>query len=144
MQRKLVILWLVLVALFAGFAFINGGNVVHGDGFYWGCAWHDAIEFGALGAAIATMIMVGSFAIASVRSYGLGKGQAIGLIGISSVASAILPPIAMACTGFFGSGDDALTVPFVAFLTIGTGIFGFVVLALCILLVRKKSPSSQD
>jgi hypothetical protein len=144
LQRRLVIVWFVMVALFAGFAFINGGNIVHGDEFYWNSAWHDAIEFGALGAAVATMITVGSFAITGVRLHGLGKGRAISLIGISAAVSAILPPIATACTGIFGSGDDALTIPFVAFFTICTGIFGFVVLTLCVLLVQKKSPPSQD
>jgi TRAP-type C4-dicarboxylate transport system permease large subunit len=138
---KLVIIWLVLVALFASYGFIAGGTIVYGDSFYWGNARDVAVQMGSIGIAVATMTSVGLHAIISVRKYDLEKKRAVGLLAIASVISAILPPLIMACSGLFGSGDSVLTIPFTAFLTICVAVVGFVSLTLCVLLVSKKTSS---
>jgi hypothetical protein len=135
LRLKLFIIWLVVIALFTGYGFYTGGNVVYGDRFYWSNAIHDAIGLAAFGVTVATLIAVGTFAIVNVRSYGLGKGRAVSLIATSLIVSIIFPPIAAVCTGLFGSGDDA---PSEIFLSVCTSVVGFVALALSICFARQK------
>ncbi|HEY3930832.1 MAG TPA: hypothetical protein VGM58_00510 [Verrucomicrobiae bacterium] len=144
LRLKLFIFWLVVIALFTGYGFYTGGNVVYGDRFYWSNAIHDAIGLAAFGVTVATLIAVGTFAIVNVRSYGLGKGRAVSLIATSLIISIIFPPIVAACTGLFGSGDDALFLPSEIFLSICTSVVGFAALALYICFARRKTTISQD
>jgi hypothetical protein len=130
--------WLALVALPAAYGLIKGGTFLSGGGFDWDDAWQSAIGYGALGMIAATLIVPGLFAVIQVRS-GLGRGFGILIVTISSIFAGAIPPFLVKHSGYYSSGDAGMTVPlFLAPLAAVSGLFGFIVLAFCVALVRRK------
>ena len=139
--KKLVIIGLVIVALFAAVGFIWGGYPTsYGEGFSCRDGLTGAVGLGALGAAIATWVTVGWHAVISVRAHALRRGCAVEMIAGACVVSAILPllpQIIMACLGHPPSGEAAMGTAMVLPLYMKCVGAVFVLLTLCVLFVPK-------
>ena len=115
----LCIIWLVLVGLFAAFGFVSPGIY---------SASQAAVGDGALGIGVATVVVVGLFVLIRVRAHNLGRGVGVMLIAIASVLAAVLPPIIMARSGFYSTGEASSVPGFAGLITMAGGVLAFVVL----------------
>lgn len=138
-SRTLIILWLVLIALFSGSGFFWSAHEgqIYGEPFDFSEGVSGLLIYGGIGLTIATSLATGLYVIGRVRVKSLTKIAGIELLLFGSGVSALIPPVAMACTGLF-TGENALAIYFQAVITVGIGVLAFVAFAIALLCVRRK------
>ena len=86
---KLILLWCVTVAAFAGVGFYSPGAQIQGDSFSTRAAVQGAVLLGGLGVGIATCLTIALFILNRVQTNRLRKGWAVLWLAVSSIVSSI-------------------------------------------------------
>ena len=96
---KIVLLWLFVVAVFAGYGFLNSGNQLRRDSFSTALAIEGAILMGSLGVGVATCIAAGLMILANVQANRITKFAGVLHLVTSSFVSTIATPVTVLLLG---------------------------------------------
>jgi hypothetical protein len=144
--RVLIILWLLLVGLFASYGFFVPGHEgqLYGTPFDYGLAWEATLVYAGIGFTLATCLTVSLYAVQRLRAKSFTGFAAILLVFLCSAVAAFIPPFVMACSGRY-HGESTLAIAYVAAYTVGIGLVGFVLfdIAVLILYFRKRDALSE-
>jgi hypothetical protein len=146
--RRFILLWFVLAALFDAIGFYLGGLLTDTEMYsfdFW-CDSHRVfgvvealIVYGGIGFTAATCIVIGLRLVSRISCGALKRSSAVLAALITSVVSAVIPPIVLLCVCSSDlHGEGAITLVFQAMWTLGIGIFTFVAFSIGFLCIRNR------
>src|SRR2546430_13617526 len=97
-----ILLWLIIVAGYTGFGFLEGQGPVHSLD-----RVEQLVAFVAMGVGSASNIIAGLVVIAKLRAKRLGKGIAVGMFFAFGVASIIIPLLILRAVVAATPGDTS-------------------------------------
>ena len=139
--RTLIILWLLLVGLFAAYGFFGPGHKdqLYGEPFDYRVAFESTFVFAGIGFTLATCLAACLYAFMKVRAKLITGFSAILLVMFCSTLAASIPPLLMRCSGHY-QGEETVGIIIVAGYTFGIGLVGFTLFntAILILYFRRR------
>ena len=138
--RALLLLWLVVVGVFASFAVLQAGlnHAQYYASFFNAFTVDLLMGYGGIGFTVATCLTASLHAVQKLRTKSTTFVKALLFVFLASAVAAFVPPLGIALSSRW-QGEAALGVLYLAVFTVGIGLFGFIAFAASILLRRRDA-----
>ncbi len=126
-KHPFVVVWSAILGLF----------LIYGASRDWTDKVAGVVFWGAVGLCAATCAVVGCYVFMRTKAGGLRRWQALAMMLGCGAASAVLPPLLVACTGLF-HGEGGIMIFVAADLVFWIAFFTFVVSAILVACIPKQ------